>query len=68
MLTSLVDVNGEAYAFEGVLDGFDHTYNFPVAHNVVVRLDLRTGQTGKPNEVDASVGLIFGAAPIWGHR
>ncbi len=58
----------QVFAFKGVLDGFDHTYNFPVAHNELVRLDLRTGKTGKPTEVDASVGLIFGAAPIRGRR
>ncbi len=67
-LTSLVDVDGKAYAFEGVFEGFDHTFNFPVDHSEVVRLDLRTGKTDKPIEVDASIGLIFGAAPIWRRR
>jgi hypothetical protein len=52
------------YAFRGVLDGFDHTYNFPVAHSELVTLNLHTGKTGSPIEVDSSVGLIFGAAPI----
>ena len=68
MLTALVEVDEQVYAFKGVLDGFDHTYNFPVSHNELVRLDLRTGKTGKPTEVDASVGVIFGAAPIRRHR
>lgn len=67
-LTALVDVNEEFYAFRGVIDGFDHTYNFPVAHNELVRLDLRTGKTGKPTQVDPSIGLIFGAVPIRKHR
>lgn len=67
-LTTIVDVDGEVYAFRGVLDGFDHTNNFPVGHSEVVRFDLRNGKTGKPTEVDASVDLIFGAAPIWRHR
>ena len=67
-LTALVDVNGEFYAFRGVLDGWDHTYNFPVAHNELVTLDLRTGKTGTPTQIDPSIGLIFGAVPIWRHR
>jgi hypothetical protein len=67
-LSAFVDMDEKVYAFRAVPDGFDHTYNFPVAHSEVVRLDLRTGKTGKPTEVDASVGLIFGAAPIRRHR
>ena len=67
-LSALAEVDGRLYAFRAVVDGFDHTYNFPVGHAEVVRLDLRTGKTGKPTEVDASVGVIFGAAPIRRHR
>lgn len=63
-LTAFVDVDEQVYGFKGVLDGFDHTYNFPVAHAEIVRLDLRTGRIGKPIEVDPTIGPIFGAAPI----
>lgn len=68
MLSAIVDVDEKAYALRAVLDGFDHTYNFPVSHAEVVRLDLRTGKTGKPTEVDPSIGLIFGAVPIRSRR
>jgi hypothetical protein len=61
-------MDGKVYAFRGVLDGFDHTYNFPVAHAEVVRLDLRSGKTGRPTEVDPSIGPIFGAVPIRSRR
>ncbi len=63
-LSAFVEVDEEVYGFRGVLDGFDTTYDFPVAHAEIVRLDLRTGRTGKPIEVDPSIGPIFGAAPI----
>jgi hypothetical protein len=63
-LSAIVDVDEEVYAFRGVLDGFDRTYDFPLAHAEIVRLDLRTGRTGKPIEVDPSIGPIFGAVPI----
>jgi hypothetical protein len=63
-LTAFVDVDEEVYGFRGVLDGFDRTYDFPVAHSQIVRLDLRNGRIGKPIEVDPSIGPIFGAAPI----
>jgi len=63
-LTAFVDVDEEVYGFRGALDGFDTTYDFPIAHAEIVRLDLRTGKTGKPIEVDPSIGPIFGAAPI----
>jgi hypothetical protein len=67
-LSAFVEMDEKIYAFRAVPDGFDHTYNFPVTHAEVVRLDLRTGKTGKPTEVDASLGLILGAAPILRHR
>lgn len=67
-LSALVEMDERVYAFRAVADGFDHTFNFPVLHAEVVRLDLRTGKTGKPIEVDASIGSIFGAAPIRNHR
>jgi hypothetical protein len=63
-LTGFVDVDEEVYGFKGVLDGFDHTYDFPIAHAEIVRLNLRNGSIGKPIEVDPSIGPIFGAAPI----
>ncbi len=58
----------KVYAFRAVVDGFDTTYDFPVSHAELVRLDLRTGKTGEPTEVDLSIGLIFGAVPILRHR
>jgi streptogramin lyase len=67
-LSAIVEMDEKVFAFRAVPDGFDHTYNFPVLHAEVVRIDLRTGKTGKPTEVDLSVGLIFGAAPIRNHR
>lgn len=67
-LSALVEMDERVYAFRAVADGFDRTYNFPVLHAEVVRLDLRTGQTERPIEVDSSVGLILGAAPIRNHR
>jgi hypothetical protein len=63
-LSALVEIDERVYAFRGVADGFDHTYNFPVGHTEVVTLNLRTGKTGSPIKVDPSVGLIVGAAPI----
>lgn len=67
-LSAFVEIDEKVYAFQAVTDGFDHTYNFPVSHAQIVRLDLRTGKTGNPTEVDASIGLIFGAVPIRNHR
>ena len=63
-LTAIFEVNGKTYAFKGVLDGFDHTYNFPIAHNELVTLDLATGETTKVADIDPSIGVIFGAAPV----
>ena len=63
-LSAFVEVDERVYAFRGVSDGFDHTYNFPVGHTELVTLNLRTGKTGSPIEIDPSVGLIVGAAPI----
>ncbi|MGZ4135747.1 MAG: hypothetical protein ACXVPC_11345, partial [Tumebacillaceae bacterium] len=63
-LTALVQVNGQTYAFKGVFDGFDHTYNFPIAHNELVTFDLATGQTTTLTDIDPSIGVIFGAAPV----
>jgi hypothetical protein len=67
-LTALVEVNGKTYAFKGVLDGFDTTYNFPIAHNELVTFDLATGETTALTDVDHSIGVIFGAAPIRSRR
>lgn len=62
-LTAIVEVNGTVYAFRGVIDGFDSTFGFPIAHAEVVKLNLTTGQTTKLADVDPSAGPIFGAAP-----
>jgi hypothetical protein len=65
-LGALVEVHGRVYAFRGVIDGFDTTFNFPIGHAEVVTLDLASGKTSKITDVDHSVGVIFGAAPV--HR
>jgi hypothetical protein len=67
-LSAFVEMDEKVYAFRAVVDGFDTTYDFPVSHAELVRLDLRTGKTGEPTEVDPSIGLIFGAVPILRHR
>lgn len=61
---ALVEVNGKIYGFEGVLDGFDWSIDFPIGHAEVVTVDLATGKTNKVTDVDHSVGIILGAAPI----
>jgi hypothetical protein len=63
-LTAIVDVQGKFYGFRGVIDAFDFTFDFPIGHAEVVRLDLSTGQTTKVSNVDPSIGPIFGAAPV----
>jgi hypothetical protein len=63
-LTALVQVNGQTYAFKGVLDGFDHTFNFPIVHNQLVTFDLATGEIKTLTDVDPSIGVVFGATPI----
>lgn len=63
-LTAFVQVNGQTYAFKGVLDGFDHTFNFPIAHNELVTMDLTTGQTTTLTDIDHSIGIVLGAAPV----
>jgi hypothetical protein len=67
-LSALVEVDGRSYAFRGVIDGFDFTFDFPVAHAELVTLDLATGKTNKLTDVDHSVGPIFGAAPVRSRR
>ena len=67
-LLAVFEVDGKVYAFRGVPDGFDFTFDFPIAHSELVGFDLQTGKTGAPTEIDPSVGLILGAAPIRGHR
>jgi hypothetical protein len=63
-LTALLDVDGNFYAFRGVIDGFNFEFGFPVAHIELVTLDLKTGQTNKLIDIDPSIGPIFGAAPV----
>ena len=63
-LVSMVEVEGKTYAFRGVLDGFDSTYDFPIAHSELMRFDLANGKTTKLMDIDPSIGPIFGAAPI----
>ena len=67
-LGALVEVHGRVFAFRGVLDGFDFTVGFPVAHTELVTLNLETGKTRKLGDIDHSVGLIFGAAPVRRNR
>ena len=63
-LTALVAVDGRFYAFHGVIDGWDSTFDFPIAHAEVVRFNFVTGQTRKLADLDPSLGIILGAAPI----
>ena len=61
---ALVEVEGRVYGFEGVADGFDWTYDVPIAHSLLVTVDLATGKTKVLTDVDHSIGVIFGAAPV----
>jgi hypothetical protein len=63
-LSAIFDLDGKFYAFRVVVDGFDATFNFPIAHVELVTLDLATGKTGKLTDVDHGTGPIFGAAPV----
>jgi hypothetical protein len=65
-LSAIVEVDGRAYAFRAVIDGFDFNFNFPIGHAEVVTLNLKTGQTYRVATVDPNLGLgpIFGAAPV----
>lgn len=65
-LSAIVEVDGRAYAFRAVIDGFDVNFNFPIVHAEVVTLNLKTGQTNKVATIDPNLGLgpIFGAAPV----
>lgn len=65
-LLAMVPVDGRIYAFRGVLDGFDFNFFFPIAHTELVTMDLSTGTTTYLRDIDHSVGLIFGAAPVRG--
>jgi hypothetical protein len=68
-LSALVEVDGKFYAFRNVIDGFDFTFNFPLAHAELVTLNLDTGKTNKLTDIDDhSVGPIFGAAPVRSSR
>ena len=63
-LTAIFEAYGKVYAFRGVLDGFNFTFDFPVAHVELVTLSLATGKTNKLTDVDHSIGIILGAAPV----
>jgi hypothetical protein len=52
------------YAFKAVIDGFDWSFNLPIAHAELVTLDLKTGKTNKVADIDHSLGPIFGATPV----
>lgn len=67
-MLAIVEVNGKTYAFHGVLDGFDRTYNFPIAHSELMLFDLQSGRTVKVADIDPSTGPIFGAAPVTSGR
>jgi hypothetical protein len=60
-LSASVEVEGKFYAFRGVLTGFN---GFPQAYGQVVLLNLETGKTTWIANIDPSVGLILGAAPV----
>lgn len=61
---ALVEAGGRFYGFEGVLDGFDWTFDVPITHSVLVTVNLDTGKTKVLTDVDHSIGVIFGAAPV----
>jgi hypothetical protein len=63
-LTALVAADGRFYAFHGVIDGWDSTFGFPIAHAELVRLNFLTGQTRKLIDLDPSLGIILGATPV----
>lgn len=64
-LTASVEADGKVYAFTGVIEGFDFTFDVPVGNAEVVTLDLATGRTGKVVDIDdPTTGPIFGAAPV----
>ena len=65
-LSASVKVEGEFYAFRGVLTGF--VDGFPQAYSQLVMLDLKTGKTTLLANLDPSLGLILGAAPVRGGR
>lgn len=61
---ALVEAAGKLYGFEGVIDGFDFTLGFPISHSVLVTLNPETGKTKTLTDIDHSIGVIFGAAPV----
>ncbi len=62
-ISALVEVNGVSYAFKAVPDGFDFTYDFPIAHAQLLSLNLMNGKTTKLTDVDHGAGIILGATP-----
>jgi outer membrane protein assembly factor BamB len=63
-LTALVAVERTMYAFHGVFDAWDSTFDFPIGHAELVTLNLATGETRKLTDLDPSLGIILGAAPV----
>ena len=63
-LSAIVEAKGKFYAFRVVIDGFNFTFGFPIAHAELVSLDQKTGKTQKLADIDPSLGPIFGAAPV----
>lgn len=63
-INAIFEVDGTFYAFKGTLDAFED--GFPIAHDELDTLDLRTGKTSKIADIDPSIGVIFGATPV--HR
>jgi hypothetical protein len=63
-LSAIFEVAEKFYAFGAVLDGFDFTFNFPLAHAELLTLNQRTGKTSKIADIDPSLGPILGAAPV----
>jgi hypothetical protein len=66
-ILSIVEVDGQVYAFEGVLEGWNSDISFPIVQVELSRLNLDTGATQKiANVADPSIFGIFGAAPVKG--
>jgi hypothetical protein len=64
LLSALVEVDGKAYAFRNVFEGFDFYYQIPIGYVELVTLDLATGKTDKLADVTPNFGPIFAAVPV----
>jgi hypothetical protein len=61
-LGATVEVGGRFYAFKGIATGF--VSGFPQGFMQLVSLDRSTGKATFIRNIDASAGIVFGAAPV----